>query len=119
MQRSPHEIVQFVGKVIAVLIDENAISQAEHTCLHLEAALGGDVTFVGSPTNGANGDVTRFPLPGGLWVHFTGHDVRHGDGRQLQRVGVVPDVPAAPTIRGIRAGEDEVLAAAVRFLVEE
>ncbi len=103
---------------IVVLINEDAISQAEHTCLHLEAALEGDVTFVGTPTNGANGDVTSFPLPGGLTVGFTGHDVRHGDGRQLQRVGIQPDIVAAPTIAGIRRGEDEVLAAAVRFLQE-
>jgi C-terminal processing protease CtpA/Prc len=103
---------------IVVLIDEDAISQAEHTCLHLEAALEGNVTFIGTPTNGANGDVTNFPIPGGLTVGFTGHDVRHGDGRQLQRVGIQPDVLVAPTIAGIRRGEDEVLAAAVRFLRE-
>jgi C-terminal processing protease CtpA/Prc len=101
---------------VVILINEDAISQAEHTCMHLEAALEGDVTFVGTPTNGANGDVTNFPIPGGFTVGFTGHDVRHGDGRQLQRVGVQPDVLVAPTIEGVRRGEDEVLAAAVRFL---
>jgi len=101
---------------IVVLIDENAISQAEHTCMHLEAALEGKVTFIGTPTNGANGDVTDFPIPGGITVVFTGHDARHGDGRQLQRVGFQPNVFVAPTIEGIRRGEDEVLEAAVGFL---
>src|SRR6185503_8514535 len=45
----------YSGKVV-MLINETAISQAEHTCLFFEAAT--DVTFIGSPTNGANGDVT-------------------------------------------------------------
>jgi C-terminal processing protease CtpA/Prc len=92
---------------IVVLIDERAISQSEHSALFFEAAA--DVTFVGSPTAGANGDVTNLALPGGLSVYFTGHDVRWPDGRQLQRVGVLPDVEAAPTLAGLRAGEDEVL----------
>lgn len=103
------------GKVV-MLIDERAISQSEHTALFMEQAAG--ATFIGSPTAGANGDVTNFSLPGGLWVSFTGHDVRHADGRQLQRVGIVPDVPVTPTIRGIREGRDEVLDRALAWLDE-
>src|SRR6185295_7297940 len=101
------------GKVV-MLLDERAISQSEHTALFLEQAAG--VTFIGSPTAGANGDVTNFPLPGGVWVSFTGHDVRHADGRQLQRVGIVPDVPVTPTLRGLREGRDEVLERALGWL---
>jgi len=101
------------GKVV-VLIDDRAISQSEHSCLFFEAANG--ATFIGSTTAGANGDVTSFPLPGGLTVFFTGHDVRHADGRQLQRVGIQPDVPVEPTLAGIRAGRDEVLERAVAFI---
>ena len=99
---------------IVVLIDDRAISQSEHSALFFEAAA--DVTFVGTPTAGANGDVTSLTLPGGITVYFTGHDVRWPDGRQLQRVGVLPDVHAEPTIEGIRAGEDEVLAKGVEVL---
>lgn len=101
------------GKVV-MLINEDAISQSEHTCMFFEAAT--DVTFVGTPTTGANGDVTFMVLPGNLSVSFTGHDVRHADGRQLQRVGIQPHVRAAPTVAGIVAGRDEVLEAAVRHL---
>jgi hypothetical protein len=35
------------------------------------------------------------------------------DGSQLQRVGLIPDVRVAPTLRGVRAGDDELLAAGV------
>jgi C-terminal processing protease CtpA/Prc len=104
---------KYQGKTVT-LIDERAISQSEHTGLFLEAACG--TTFIGSSTSGANGDVTRLTLPGGLFVGFTGHDVRHADGRQLQRVGLVPHVEVRPTIAGIRAGQDEVLARALRYL---
>jgi hypothetical protein len=76
------------------------------------------VTFVGSPTNGANGDVTSTVLPGGIVVNFTGHDVRHADGRQLQRVGIQPHIHVEPTIEGIQQGRDEVLEAALSFLGE-
>jgi C-terminal processing protease CtpA/Prc len=96
------------GKVI-VLIDAKAISQSEHTAMMFEAAA--NPVFVGTPTAGANGDVTTVALPGGLFVTFTGHDVRHADGRQLQRVGIQPTVTVEPTVKGLQAGRDEVLEA--------
>jgi C-terminal processing protease CtpA/Prc len=97
------------GKVV-MLVDERTQSQAEHTGLFFEAMT--DVTFIGSPTAGANGDVTELVLPGGIAVSFSGHDVRHADGRQLQRLGLQPQVRVAPTIAGIVRGDDEVLDAA-------
>jgi C-terminal processing protease CtpA/Prc len=106
----------YKGKVV-VLINEDAISQSEHTCLFFEAAT--SVTFIGSPTNGANGDVTNLVLPGGIYVSFSGHDVRHADGRQLQRVGIQPHIKVEPTPKGIRDGRDEVFEAAVKYLDAE
>ena len=99
-----------------MLIDERAVSQSEHSGLIFEAANG--TKFVGSPTAGANGDITGTTLPGGIYVSFSGHDVRHADGRQLRRVGLVPDVRVEPTIAGIRAGRDEVLERALRYLAD-
>ena len=97
-----------------MLIDERTQSQAEHTGLFLEAANG--TRFIGSPTAGANGDVTTAVLPGDVRMTFSGHSVRHVDGRQLQRRGLQPDVPVRPTIAGVRAARDEVLDAALRYL---
>jgi C-terminal processing protease CtpA/Prc len=104
---------QYTGKTV-MLIDDRAISQSEHTALFFEAANG--TTFIGTPTAGANGDVTNFFLPGGFRVNFTGHDVRHADGRQLQRVGIQPHIRVAPTIKGLQAGRDEVLERAIAFV---
>jgi C-terminal processing protease CtpA/Prc len=103
----------YKGKVV-MLINHDAISQAEHTCMFFESAT--DVTFIGNPTNGANGDVTNLVLPGAIYVSFSGHDVRHADGRQLQRVGIQPHIKVEPTIGGIRDGRDEILEAALKFL---
>lgn len=103
----------YKGKVV-VLIDDKAISAAEHTCLLLESAA--DVTFIGTPTMGANGAITATVLPGNIEVSFTGEGIRHADGRQLQRLGIQPHVRAAPTIKGLIEGRDEVLEAAINYL---
>src|ERR1019366_5846369 len=113
-QRMPHtDKWRYKGKTV-MLIDERTTSQAEHTGLYLEASNG--TKFVGSPTAGANGDVTNFCVPGGIWINFTGQGVRHADGRQLQRVGLVPDREVRATLRGIRAGGDEGLDKALEYL---
>jgi C-terminal processing protease CtpA/Prc len=104
---------QYRGRTV-MLIDERAASQAEHTGLFFEAATG--TTFIGSNTAGANGDITSFVLPGSVRGIFGGHDVRHADGRQLQRIGLQPHVRVEPTVAGIRAGKDEVLDAALAWL---
>jgi hypothetical protein len=49
-------------------------------------------------------------------MSFSGHSVRHADGRQLQRLGLQPHVAARPTIAGLRAGRDKVLEQAMRYL---
>ena len=72
-----------------MLIDERTVSQAEHTGLYLRAANG--TRFIGSPTAGADGEITTIAVPGGLSVGFTGQGVRFPDGRQLQRIGLAPD----------------------------
>ena len=102
---------------IVMLIDERAMSRAEHTGLYLKAVSG--ATFVGSPSAGANGEITSMVLPGGITMGFTGQAVRWPDGRQLQRIGLIPDVLVRPTINGVRSGQDEVLDAALRLVTGE
>jgi C-terminal processing protease CtpA/Prc len=104
---------RYHGRTV-LLIDERSVSQAEHSGLFFETA--NDTKFIGSPTEGADGDVTSFSVPGGISVHFSGQGVWHIDGRQLQRMGLQPDVAVRPTLAGIRAGRDEVLDKAVEYL---
>ena len=103
----------YKGKVV-MLIDQTTQSQAEHSGLLFESATA--ITFIGSPSAGANGDLTKVVLPGAIAVTFSGQEVRHADGRQLQRIGLQPDIKVVPTLNGIRAGRDEVLERAIEFL---
>jgi C-terminal processing protease CtpA/Prc len=112
-QALPHTDKPRYLRPTVMLINELTQSQAEHTGLFFEVANG--TKFIGSPTAGANGDVTTVLLPGNAQMSFSGHAVRHADGRRLQRVGLLPDLRAQPTIAGLRAGRDEVLEAALRY----
>lgn len=47
--------------------------------------------------------------PGGVGLNFSGEGVRWPDGRQLQRVGIIPDVRVEPTAQDIATGNDVVL----------
>ena len=60
--------------------------------------------------------MTNLSVPGGIYVRFSGQGVWHADGRQLQRLGLQPTVEVRPTLKGIRAGKDEVLEAAIEYL---
>jgi C-terminal processing protease CtpA/Prc len=104
---------KYKGKTV-VLVDERTIAAGEHAALLLEAA--SRPMFVGSPSAGADGDVTNFVIPGGIAISFSGHDVRHGNSGALQRTGLQFEGGAIPSIVGIRQGRDEVLDKAVGFL---
>jgi C-terminal processing protease CtpA/Prc len=70
----------------------------------------------GSQTAGADGNVSTLDLPGGIRTRLTGIGVYGPDGAETQRIGIVPDVEVHPTIDGIRAGRDELLERAVRWI---
>jgi C-terminal processing protease CtpA/Prc len=55
------------AKPVVVLINAMAISRAEHTALFLKAAA--NATFVGQPTEGADGGAVTFFVPGALGGH--------------------------------------------------
>ena len=97
-----------------MLIDDRAESAAEDFCIYLRNAK--RATFVGSATAGTNGSVTFIDLPACRRMSFTGMRVKFADGSRFQNIGIVPDVKAEPTIRGARAGRDEVLEKGVEVL---
>ena len=111
----PSPLWKYKGQVVA-LINEETISHAEHSCLYLESCT--NVTFVGTATNGANGNVTNCHLPGSILVGFTGLGTLHGDKRQLQRKGITPHIIAEPTIQALAQGRDIAFEKAVAYLKE-
>ena len=108
--QAPH----YRGKVV-ILVDEISLSQSEYTAMAFRAAP--QAIVVGSTTAGADGNVSAVVLPGGLNAMISGIGVFYPDKRPTQRVGIVPDVEAQPTIAGIRAGRDEVLEVALRQIL--
>jgi C-terminal processing protease CtpA/Prc len=104
---------RFQAKV-AFLTDGRAISYAETYLGIIEHYHLADI--VGGPTAGTNGNVNPVRLPGGYSVMWTAMRVLKHDGSQHHGIGIQPTVRASRTIRGVRAGEDEVLAKGVELV---
>lgn len=98
--------VPYKGKLI-LLFNEDTQSQAEFTIMGLEKHP--RALKIGSQTAGADGNISRIYLPGGIQSIFTGLGVFYPDGRETQRIGIVPDIEFHPTVEGVRAGRDEML----------
>ncbi len=96
---------------VAFLADARALGPAETFLDIVERYRLGDI--VGAPTAGTNGTVNGVHLPGGYRVTFTGTKVVKRDGSRHHGVGIQPTIPAARTIAGIAAGDDEILLRAV------
>ncbi|MCB9691579.1 MAG: hypothetical protein H6736_07175 [Alphaproteobacteria bacterium] len=105
------------GGRVVVLLDDRGQSSTEYHAMAFAA--GPRTTFVGTPTAGADGNVSRFALPGGRGAYISGIGVFWPDGRPTQRVGIQPDIEVAPTLEGIRSGRDEVLEAALALVLPE
>ena len=97
---------KFKGKTV-MLIDERTSGEAEHAGLLLDVA--NKTSFIGIPSAGADSNLSNFLVPGGVLISFSGQDIRHANGGKLQRLGIQPNVNAAPTLTGIRSGKDETL----------
>jgi Peptidase family S41 len=73
--------------------------------------------IIGSTTAGANGNVVRVDLPSGALFLFTGMRVTHHDGAsRFHGLGIEPDKMVKPTLKGIRAGRDELLESAIEHI---
>ena len=106
-------VSKYRGKII-ILVNEETQSQAEYSCMVIQAAFK-NTTIIGSQTAGADGDVTGIKIPGGIQTAFSGHGIYYPDGRSTQGIGIVPDIKISPTVKGIKAGKDEVLDRGIQF----
>lgn len=105
----------FKGKVV-IIVNETTLSQAEYTTMALRKAPGAVV--IGSTTAGADGNVSKFVLPGGVNTMISGIGVYYPDGTETQGIGIVPDIEIKPTIKGIIEGRDELLEKAISIIKE-
>lgn len=102
------------GGKVAILVNEQTQSLAEYTAMALQA--NPRAVVVGSTTGGADGDVSPITFPGDLFTRISGLGVFYADGRQTQRVGILPTIKVKPTVAGLQAKRDEVLEKALNLL---
>jgi hypothetical protein len=103
----------YKGRIV-IIVNETTQSAAEYMSMALQVAP--QATVIGSTTAGADGNVSFFYLPGGIRTAISGIGIYYPDGRETQRVGIVPDITVHPTIQGIAEGRDELLEKAVSII---
>jgi C-terminal processing protease CtpA/Prc len=106
----------YKGKVV-ILIDQGTQSSGEFHTMAFELAP--QATVIGSTTAGADGNVSGLLLPGGIRTMFSGIGILYPDGRETQRIGIVPDVEVKQTVEGIKAGRDELMEKAIEIITGE
>jgi C-terminal processing protease CtpA/Prc len=102
--------------LVVVLVNEETLSHGEYMAMRYSCAP--NSIILGSTTAGADGGVAGLPLPGGFRIPIGVRGVYYPDGRETQRIGIVPDIVVRPTIKGIREKRDEVLEKAIELINE-
>lgn len=102
--------------LVIILVNEWTQSHGEYMAMRYRCAP--NSIILGSTTAGADGGVVELALPGGLYIPIGIQGVYYPDGRETQRVGIVPDIEVKPTIKGIRERRDEVLEKAIELINE-
>ncbi|SMP26536.1 C-terminal processing protease CtpA/Prc, contains a PDZ domain [Muriicola jejuensis] len=113
--QSGNNQLKYTGKVI-LLVDESCQSQMEFTAMCLQ--IGDNVTTIGRQTSGANGNVIRFKMVGGLQTQMTGIGIFYPNGQEAQRNGVKIDIEVNPSPEAIIDGRDEILERAIEYINE-
>ena len=54
-----------------------------------------------------------------MFALFVCRGGNYPNGDETQRIGIVPDIEVKPTVKGIRAGKDELLEKAIEIINEE
>lgn len=103
----------YKGKVVILV---NEISQSTSEFCAMAYRQSPNAIVIGSTTAGADGSMTFFNLPGNIKTAFSGVGVYYPDGRETQRIGIVPDIEVKPTIEGIKNGRDELIEKAIEVI---
>lgn len=106
----------YTGKIV-ILTNENTQSKGEWYTMMLRQ-LSKNTTIIGSQTAGTDGDLKLLNIPGGYQFIFTGNGIFYPDGKETQRIGIVPDINFKPSFSEIAGAEDAHLKRAVKFIKE-
>lgn len=101
--------LSYKGKII-VLVNEVTQSSGEFTAMVFQKFP--KSIIIGSQTAGADGNINKFRLLNAeTW--FTGLGTFYPDGKETQRIGIIPNIIVNPTIKGLQENKDEVLEKAI------
>lgn len=104
---------KYKGKVI-VLINENTGSAMEFNTMCLQAT--GKVVIIGRNSGGYDGACRPFFIQHDFGAAYSEDAVLYPNGKQIQRVGVTPDIYVNKTYETIKKGKDEILEQAIQYL---
>lgn len=104
---------KFKGKLI-ILIDEYVQSASETALSFIKTFP--NVTLIGQPTAGSNGNAALINLPGNYSVLFTAADMSYPDGTSAVGDGIHPDIYVKKTIEGVKNNKDEILEKAIEYI---
>jgi C-terminal processing protease CtpA/Prc len=113
LPRSPNAFIY--DRPIVLLMDEQTFSHPEWVIMSFRGAP--NVTVMGPYSMGSNGNITSLPLPGGITMWYTGLGVYTLEGGQTHRIGLAPDIRVDRTIQGIKEGRDELMDAAIHYIM--
>ena len=111
---SPAGSGRYYDKPVAVLIGAATFSAAEDFCAAFVGLQRG--ALVGEPTGGSTGQPLSFALPGGIMARVCTKRDMYPDGTEWNGKGIQPTVLVRPTVAALAAGDDPVLAEALRQL---
>lgn len=103
---------KFKGKLI-ILIDEYVQSASETALSFIKTFP--NVTVIGQPTAGSNGNAALINLPRNYSVYFTAADMSYPDGTSAVGDGIQPDIYVKKTIESIKNNKDDVLEKAIEY----
>ncbi|AKD57166.1 S41 family peptidase [Spirosoma radiotolerans] len=114
--------VQYVGRnnpdyyrgKVAILCNSRTQSAAESTCMALRTAP--QAKIIGTPSAGANGDVSYVMFPGGYQTRFSGRGVYTLERQLILGPGVPIDIDATPSATDYLTGTDRALQAAIDWI---
>lgn len=106
----------YQGKIV-ILTNENSQSMSEWFAMMLRQ-INNNTTIIGSQTAGADGDVKRLMLPGAYRFSFTGNGIFYPNGKETQRIGIVPDIYFKPSGQALVGKEDAQLQRAIKYIRE-
>jgi len=102
----------FIKGKLYFLTDASAQSASETVLAQVKGLP--NVTIIGTPSSGTNGNINVIYLPGKYRIAYTGMVTKNADGSKHHLKGIQPDIISKPTINGIKNGEDETLNLAIK-----